>query len=291
MRKSFIKSLSTGLAVCNIYFLAAAGPAPDRFTVTGRGQGPDVVLIPGLASSAAVWDSTAKLLEGHYRLHLVQVAGFAGSPAGANAQGKVLQPTVDALDAYIKTNHLKSPAIIGHSMGGLMGMMLAAQHPEDVGKVMVVDSLPFFSVLMGATDATFAEGPAAAMRDGILNGSQDEYAKSEEQAMGTLVKSPEGRKLAVKWALASDKTVVARAMYDVMTTDFRGKLGQIKAPLTLLYPWDESSGMPQALVDGLYRGNFAPVPNKKIIRIDGSYHFIMFDQPEKFAAQVDAFVK
>jgi pimeloyl-ACP methyl ester carboxylesterase len=57
--------------------VAVADPLSDRITVTVRGQGPDVVLIPGLASSSAVWDATAAHLEGRYRLHIVQVAGFA----------------------------------------------------------------------------------------------------------------------------------------------------------------------------------------------------------------------
>src|SRR5580658_3054793 len=84
--------------------IAAAEPVTDRITVTVRGEGSDVVLIPGLACSSAVWDATAKRLEGHYRLHIVQVAGFSGSPPRANAQGLVVQPTVEAIDAYIKTN-------------------------------------------------------------------------------------------------------------------------------------------------------------------------------------------
>jgi pimeloyl-ACP methyl ester carboxylesterase len=34
-----------------------------------------------------------------------------------------------------------------------------------------------------------------------------------------------------------------------------------------------------------------PLPNKTMVRIDGSFHFIMLDQPDVFAAQVDAFLK
>ena len=71
--------------------IAFADSISDRITVTVRGRGPDVVLIPGLASSSAVWDATAKRLEGHYRLHIVQVDGFAGSPPKANAQGPDIQ--------------------------------------------------------------------------------------------------------------------------------------------------------------------------------------------------------
>src|ERR1035437_6756874 len=155
MHKSMFTTFLTGIVT--FYVSAAiADPVSDRITVTVRGRGPDVVLIPGLASSSAVWDATVARLEGHYRLHIVQVAGFAGSPSRANAQGPIIQPTVDAIDAYIKTNKLKAPQVIGHSLGGLMGMMLALQHPEAAGKLMIVDSLPFLSALFGANDAAAA---------------------------------------------------------------------------------------------------------------------------------------
>ena len=270
---------------------AIPDPISDRITVTVRGKGPDVVLIPGLASSSAVWDATARHFEGHYRLHIVQVAGFAGSPSRANAQGPVIQPTVDALDAYIKTNKLKAPQVIGHSLGGLMGMMLVLQHPEDIGKLMIVDSLPFYSALFGANDAAAAAPQAAAMRDSILTETQDAYAQGEREFLRSLVKSPEGLKAATQWAVASDKSVVARAMFEDMTTDIRPRLHEIKTPVTMLYPWDPSAGMPQAAVDGLYRQSFAPLPNKTIARIDNSFHFIMLDQPDAFATRVDAFLK
>jgi pimeloyl-ACP methyl ester carboxylesterase len=272
-------------------FIAKAESISERITVSVRGDGPDVVLIPGLACSNAVWDATPKQLEGKFRLHLVQVAGFAGSAPRANAQGPIIQPVVDALDAYIKTNKLKAPKVIGHSLGGLMGLMLADQHPEDVGKLMIVDSLPFFPVLFGANNATDAAPQAASMRDTILNETQDAYAEGEREFLRVLVKSPEGLKAVVGWAVASDKSVVARAMYEDMTTDMRPKLPEIKTPVTMLYPWDSASGFSKEDVDKLYHENFASLPSKTLVRIDNSFHFIMLDQPEKFAAQVDAFLK
>jgi pimeloyl-ACP methyl ester carboxylesterase len=272
-------------------FSAVAGTVSNRITITVRGHGPDVLLIPGLACSSAVWDATASHLESHYRLHIIQVAGFAGAPAQANAEGAVMQPTVDAIDVYIKTNKLQSPRVIGHSLGGLMGSLLTIQHPEDVGGLMIVDSLPFFGALFGATDSAAVAPQAAAMRDSVLAQSQDDYAKSEAAFLHSLVKSPEGYKLATNWAIASDKSVVARATYEDLTTDIRPQVGKIKIPVTMLYPWDSASGFPQAATDQLYQGAYAALPNKKIIRIDDSFHFIMLDQPEKFAAEVDNFLK
>jgi len=290
MRKTTFTTLLAGILAWYVS-AALADSVSDRITVTVRGRGPDVVLIPGLACSSAVWDATAAHLEGHFRVHVVQLAGFAGSPPLANAQGPVIQPTVDAIDAYIKASKLKAPKVIGHSLGGLMGLMLCDQHPEDVGSLMIVDSLPFYGVLFGAKDAAAAAPQAAAMRDSILNETPDAYAQGERDFLRVLVKSPEGYKAATGWAIVSDKSVVARAIYEDMTTDIRPKLHEIKTRIMVLYPWDSSAGFPQAAVDGLYQENFAPLPNKTLVRIDGSSHFIMLDQPAAFAVQVDGFLK
>ncbi len=271
--------------------VALSQPVSNRFSVTVRGNGPDVLLVPGLACSSAVWDATAKQLEAHYRLHILQVAGFGGLAAGPNATGAILQPTVDAIDLYIRTNHLKSPKLIGHSMGGLMGMMLAVQHPDDLGKLMVVDSLPFFGVLAGAKDAASAKSQAGAIRDSILSESQDDYVQGEKQFLGTLVKSPEGLKQATSWAVASEKSVVARAMDEDMTTDLRADLPKIKTPVTMLYPWDAQGSYTREATDKFYQSNFSTLPGCKLVCVENSLHFIMLDQPEKFEEAVDAFLK
>ncbi len=290
MRKTLIALLLTA-CLASPFALARADAVAGRLTVTVQGSGPDVILIPGLACSRAVWDGTVAHLAGHYRLHLVQVAGFAGLPAQANATGPVLEPTIAALDAYIKTNHLQSPLVIGHSIGGLMGMLLALEHPEDTGKLLIVDSLPFYSVLFGAADAAAAAPQAAQMRDQILHETPAAYAQGERQFLPTMVSSPAGLKAATEWALASDKSVVARALYEDLTTDLRPRLKEIKIPVTMLYPWSDAIGLPPARVDDLYQSNFATLPNKHLVRIDKSYHFIMLDQPAAFATQVDEFLK
>jgi pimeloyl-ACP methyl ester carboxylesterase len=271
----------------------APGPADERFTVTVSGQGPDVVLIPGLASSASVWDGLVPRLQRDHRVHVVQVAGFAGTPAGGNASGPVLQPLADDLAAYVEREHLAAPAIIGHSMGGLLGLMLAEQHPDDVGRLLVVDALPFYGLLSGPdmTVERFTPG-AAKMRDSILAGGQDGFVAGEPGVMRRLVKSTgDAAQAAVQAAVASDHDVVARAMYDDATTDVRPGLGAIQAPVTLIYPWDETMGIPSQRTDQLYRAAYASLPSLKYVRIDGSYHFVMIDRPDAFLRAVDTFLR
>jgi pimeloyl-ACP methyl ester carboxylesterase len=270
----------------------AASPASDRMTVTVVGRGPDVILIPGLASSAAVWDATVKQLATTHRVHLVQVAGFAGAPVAGNADGEVVVPLVEAIDAYIKARGLKSPAVIGHSLGGFTGLLLAQRHPESIGRLMIVDSLPFFSLLFSpAATPEMVRPQAVQMRDATAAMSAEAFASQQAMGASRFVKSPDGQKQVMAWGGASSPSVVGRAMYDLLVTDARGDLAKVKAPTTLLYAYDSGMGMPPAAADGLFVGAYAGLTGLKARRIDDARHFIMLDQPQAFAQAVSDFLK
>lgn len=273
--------------------LAATAQAaePTRFTVEVRGKGPDVILIPGLASSRDVWAATAKQLEGRYRVHLIQVAGFAGLPAGGNAEGGVVEPLADEIVAYIASRRLDHPAIIGHSMGGFTALLIASHHPESVGRVMVVDALPFFSVLINPESTAETIAPqAAGFRDMVLGQSPEAFAAGQTRTMEGLIKTPAARPQAVAWSLATDRGVMARATYDVMTNDLRGDLAGIKTPVTVLYARDPEMGYVYGIVGLIYESNYAALPGVKLRPVNGAFHFVMLDQPQAFAAEVETFL-
>ncbi|MDP0977792.1 alpha/beta fold hydrolase, partial [Klebsiella pneumoniae] len=81
-----------------------------------------------LSSSPDIWQGTVDHLAGRYRVHRIHVAGFAGAAPQANAQGDAPQPVgapvAEEIARYIREQHLNKPAVVGHSMGGTMGMML-----------------------------------------------------------------------------------------------------------------------------------------------------------------------
>lgn len=267
-------------------------PEPPRFTVTVVGQGPDVVMIPGLASSAEVWRSEANRLKAQYKLHLVQVAGFAGTPVAGNATAPLLVPIRDGIAAYIRDNHMNKPVIVGHSLGGLLAMMVADAHPELVDRLVIVDSLPFFGMLSGPQATVDSVTPVAArVRDQLLGQSQADFAKGEVQAMAMLMKSkgPEAQ-AALAAAQASDHSVVAHAMYEDWTTDMRPRLAALKQKVLVLYAFDATMGLPQAAMDGLYGNAYGALPDKQLVRVDGSYHFIQIDQPDRFHEELARFL-
>lgn len=289
------KTMKRILALLSLILPLGAGvahAAPTRFSVEVRGQGPDVILIPGLTSSAEVWRETARRLESRHRVHLVQVAGFAGAPVAGNAQGPVVGPLADEIAAYITERRLDHPAVIGHSMGGFTALLIAVRHPDAVGRVMVVDALPFFSVLINpAATATGIEPQAAGFRDMLLGQSDAAFAAGQPRVVAGLAKTEPARAEALAWSLASDRGVMARATYDVMTTDLRGELATVTAPVTVVYARDPAMGFFAGIVDQVYAGNYAALPGVSLRRVDGAFHYLMLDQPELFAAEVETFLK
>jgi pimeloyl-ACP methyl ester carboxylesterase len=267
---------------------------PTRFTVVDEGTAgkPDVVLIPGLTSSRAVWAAEAKLLAPNYRLHLVQINGFAGQAAGPNASGAILEPMVTELHEYIASRGMH-PAVTGHSLGGLLTLMLADKYPLDVRTMVIVDTLPFYGMLFGPTATVDMVKPQAEkLRDGLIAQTPEERKVGAEKTAEMLALNPEGRKLVTANSEASDASVFARSMFEDLQTDLRPDMGTIKTPTLLLYPYDPTmQGPDPARIDALYQGAYKPMANAKAERIDGSRHFIMLDQPEKFDAAVEAFLK
>lgn len=292
------------LFIAALFLAAAAAPAHaadtaecaaglhegKRVTILDEGSGPDVVLIPGLSSPRAVWDATAARLKDRYRLHIVQVRGF-GDEAGANAEGPVLEPMMrevaDYIDDCITDQGRPAPAVIGHSLGGLTGLMIAARVPQEVGRLMVVDSLPFFGMLFGPTATVeMVEPQAAAMRKML---AARDNAEADERTLQSMSATDAGRAQVKAWTREADARVAAQLLYDDMTMDMRPELGAIGAPLTILYPVD-ARAMPADMVDALYKAAFADAPTPTLKRIDDSRHFIMLDQPEAFAKAVEVFL-
>jgi pimeloyl-ACP methyl ester carboxylesterase len=265
--------------------------ASDRITVEVRGAGPDVILIPGLTSSRRIWARAVEATPG-YRYHLVQLNGFGGAPVRGNAQGPVAAPAAEEIARYIAETGLEKPAVVGHSMGGAIALMLAARHPDAVGRAMVLDMLPFMGALFGPPGATpeSVRETADKLRDQIQGANGVAWALATQQNMGSMVKSEAMRSLAVDDAHRSDRGMAARALHELITTDLRPELRHITAPVTVLYVRSPATPLNVAQTDAVFRAGYAGLPHAVLKRVPDSYHFIMFDQPERFAAELKAFL-
>jgi pimeloyl-ACP methyl ester carboxylesterase len=264
-----------------------------RFHVRVDGHGPDVIMIPGLSSSPEIWDSTVAALGGHYRVHRLHIQGFAGAAAKDNAEGPVSAPVAEDLARYIQEQGLERPTVIGHSMGGTIALMLAARHPDLVGKLMVVDMIPFMGAMFGGPGATPESVTPVAdqIQAGMTSGPDDAYRAQVESTISSMILTEGLRAGPLEDSLASDRTVTAAAYRELIVTDLGPELSRITAPTEVVYAKFNDPRMTPEITDSIYAASFSRLPGVKLKRIEDSAHFIMLDQPERFAAEVEAFLQ
>jgi pimeloyl-[acyl-carrier protein] methyl ester esterase len=287
-----LKHIALGFAVAAAVIAPCLAHADtvvrDRFSDEIVGEGSDLIFIPGLASSRDTWKATAERLKAHYRVHLIQVAGFAGESARGNASGAVVVPTAEAIDAYLVEQHLAPAILIGHSLGGTMTLYLSEYHPEHVKKAMLVDALPFFATLMMGPNATVDSVKPIA--DKIRTGNAPMSDAQKQQMMRSMATAPSDVAMIEGWSASSDKSAVVNATADDMTLDLRPGLPKLTTPIVLLHPDYTPLGSPPGMSDQMYKAAYAAAPTVKVIEIPQSLHFIMLDQPAKFDAALDAFL-
>ncbi|MFZ6712510.1 alpha/beta fold hydrolase [Undibacterium sp. TC9W] len=296
LRRHLLKTiLALSCAALSPVAAWAAAFSSDRISVRVEGEGSDVILVPGLSSSPKVWAEMVKAVPG-YRYHLVQVSGFAGVPAGGNTEGAVAAPVAEEIARYIAQlvpHGLQKPVLIGHSMGGTIGMMLAARHPQSISKLMIVDMFPFLGVMFGPPGTTpqsikpMADDMLAKMR----GAAPEARAQRTTATINSMISNTAMRPAGLDDALKSDQDVSARAYHELITTDLTPELKNIAVPTSVLYVVPSGAPVTPEQMDGFYKMAYASIKDVQLKRITASAHFIMWDQPEQFQAEVKAFLK
>jgi pimeloyl-ACP methyl ester carboxylesterase len=291
-RSSFLMLCSVvALTACSSAVQTESGSAARAFasneiSVTTRGSGPDMILIHGLAGHTGVWAETAEALDDRYRLHLVQIHGFGGV-ARTSSDSLVTAAVAREVARYIRETGLTRPALIGHSMGGTIAMMVAARNPGLAGRVMVVDMVPFMGIMFGQPNAT--PETLRPMADQLK--TQLLTADMLDQMIATMTRSEPNRQKLLQYAKASDRHTVAQAMHELILTDLRPELARLNVPLTVLYVQAANVTTPPEQFDSAMKQLYNNVPGATFVRIDDSNHYIQLDQPARFVAAVDAFMR
>ena len=156
-------------------------------------------------------------------------------------------------------------------------MMLAVRYPGRVGRVMVIDALPFIGTLFDSNAIVASVAPRAAqMRNGIAAkhaATRDAPAVTTDPG-GIWSNTAAGRIQVANWSERADQRVVAQAMYEDFTTDLRADLPKVAArPFHVLYATG-AGPQAKAIWERDYAGSGAT-----LVPVADSWHFIMLDQP------------
>ena len=110
-------------------------------TPAGKGNGRTVVLFHGKNFCAATWQGTiAALHEAGFHVVAVDQIGFCKSTKPAHYQFS-LQQLAGNTRALLTSLGIEHAIIMGHSMGGMLGMRYALMYPDAVDQLVLVDPI------------------------------------------------------------------------------------------------------------------------------------------------------
>jgi aminoacrylate hydrolase len=253
-----------------------------HFEVTGPAEATEaVVLSAGLGGLAGFWAPQRAALEARFR-----VVAFDQRGTGRNAQplpedysiGHMAEDVVEVLDAAgIARAH-----VLGHALGGLVGLELARRHPARLGRLVLVNAWAkadrhterCFDIRLGILAA---QGPGAYVATQPLFLHTAPYLSAHHERI--LAEVAHGT------AHFQGSDTLLKRIGALRAFDARDALAVITAPALvaaarddLLVPWTAS----QALAAGL--------PAASLWVTDQGAHAFTVEQPEPFNAAMMAFL-
>ena len=250
-------------------------------------QGPAIVFIPGLASGAWTWRDSATRLAKSHSVYLLTLPGFDGRKPVAGTNFESLSKDLRSL---IETRKLARPVLVGHSLGGTLSLSFAAENSALVSGVIAVDGLPVFPGTEGISGDRSALAQQA--RAQLAGQTPEQFAAYQQTYMGRFgVIDPATASRLAELSGRSDPGATADFAAQVLMLDLRPKLPAIKVPVIEISPFHApdfaAMGVDENAKTNYYRMLLQGVAKLDVVSVSPARHFVMFDQPEKFAAALD----
>jgi N-formylmaleamate deformylase len=252
-------------------FGAAKDFKPKAFSVEVSGSGRPIIFIPGLGCPGEVWQGTVEHLGDEYESHVLTLSGFAGTKPIKEPLSAAVRRD---LTRYIRSKKLVDPVIVGHSMGGFIAFWIASNMPEVVGPIIIVDAGP---ALSGDID------DAKAFRERWAGADDVEFARQAKYMYQGMARNKKRLEPIAALAAKSDRRTLGDAIYEMIITDLTEQTAEIKSPVLVILA---DGGLQQR-----FRSQSENIPNKEIVVIPKTGHFVMIDDPEGFFGALDQFLE
>ena len=244
-----------------------------RIHYVERGSGPALLLLHGLGKSSFDWEeSVLAILAQRRRVVAIDFFGAGLSERrGSFAYGWALwaDQAVATLDAL----GIAQADVAGHSLGGTVGVVLAANHPERVRRLVLVgsaQSVPWYFVawlIPGLGELLLGSRPEW--------GEQPRFSESHHQRAIQAYRITGTREALLRYARGSP--FQAPGLYDAFAS--------LDLPVLQLHGTRDSEVPHSAALDLNDRLN-----TSQLVTFDGGTHYLMFDFPECFASELSRFL-
>jgi pimeloyl-ACP methyl ester carboxylesterase len=244
------------------------------FEVEVKGNGEPVLLFPGFTCTGEVWKDVVVELSKTKECHIFTFAGFGDVPA---IEKPWLSKIKEGIKTYIAGNKLEKATIIGHSLGGTLGLWLAIDKNAAFNKIIVVDALPSTGALMVPnfdSETIVYDNP---YNQRLLDMEAKDFESMATQMANSMSLNKEKHALIKEWMLKSDRETYVYGYTDLLKLDLRASISNISVPVVVLAatePYGENA------VKKTYKEQYKSLGVYSIKYAKESAHFIMFDQPE-----------
>lgn len=239
-----------------------------RVRVIGEG-GPATVLLHGWSVASDVWDDVVErwpATMGRLIVPDLRGAGWSAKPAA----GYQLADYASDVVALVKALALEGPALVGHSMGGAIAQLVAAEGAVALRRLVLVCPVPASGV------------PIPPEAVGFFRAGAGRRAGSRAVLASAMAAPPDEARF--DRLLQGAASVRAEAYLEGLDAwrgaNFEAKLAAITAP-TVVIGADAEPYLPPPFLEAAV---VAKIPNARFVTVPGVGHYPMLEAPDAFVA-------
>ncbi len=244
-----------------------------RYTVSGQNDGPWIVLMHGWGCTAETLASVASVAGDNHRVLSIDFPGHGRSSEPPAVWG--VEEYTRVLSDILAAENISKPVLLGHSFGGRVGINYAATYPDNVDKLVLVDSAGIkphrplkyfikvysFKTIKSIANIFLNKDKAAA------------FIESRRRKAGS-----------ADYAAASP--LMRAVLSKVVNEDLKHLMPSIKAPTLLIWGANDTA---TPLADAHYMEKH--IPEAGLVSFAGCGHYSFLDNPVQFGAVLRSFLK
>ena len=245
------------------------------------GQGPPLMLVPGLGGQGSFWISQVPTLSPDFRTIIHDHRG-TGRSTHSRITYSVEQMADDTL-RLMDSLRIESAHFVGHSTGGAIGQVIALDHPERLRSLVLSATWagpdPFFRRLFESRRQTLIDsGIEAYLRASVLFQATPWWVSQNDEFITDLHR--------VTAAASAPVEVLVSRIDAILRHDRRLRLLEIRVPTLVIVAQDDMI-TPRFYSDELA----ARIPGAKLVVLETGGHYAPAIRSEPYNAAVGQFLR
>lgn len=249
-----------------------------NYELSGKKDGPFVILSHSLGSSLLMWNPQMKALELHFQILRYDIRGHGKSeaPPGAYTIELLGEDAVALLDVL----EIEKVHWIGLSMGGMIGQSVALNYPKRLQSLALCDTMAVVPeeaqpIWQERIDAVRDRGVASQLEPTMERWFTPTFLNLNPYMLGVIRNE----------FLATPAQGYLGCIYAIRKLNYLDRLSTIKIP-TLIMVGEDDPGTPVSASEAIHQ----QIPGSKLVIIKSARHLSNVEQPDVFNTNLLTFL-